>query len=523
MCALSTTVIAGSCQLTNVPFLFCVLDPRCAGVCDDDTGTCYCDGPDLGRIPAPLDSPPGTPPIREGRLLQGRCQRPETDALGEELPWVPKYGGRKYADIYGPLGWCVLQGTTTACPCDVDGYDGRVCELRTEMVCANQCSGHGGCQRGFCKCFFGWYGADCAKKSKSWKPYVPNLLGGTDVDGGIEVLSNDSASGNSSRGSSSSLSHAASSSSHGESAPIAAEAGAGSATTAAVTAAAVPTPPLSPEEAALSMPEEFWGEAELFAARPWLRNVTKDVWAHSQPQTLGFAAPVQLLIHQGLLAKGDEPRIPDVYREVEGGVSSGAVDPIAAAAAASGGRRLRRKRQRQLQRHFWTGGGNRLAADHSFRNVSIAGLPPHVSGWLAGSNVSGLWEAEEAEGGSNQHTEATEAAAVLSAAHGSTGGEKAAEGPAGEQLLGTQLVFADVVVREGLQGGGMAGMTRRRPLIYVYDMPAMFVSRMMQYRSTKDKCTWRTWTKSNWTNPTGEDSGVKRLQVSGGGKGHCRG
>jgi hypothetical protein len=263
------------------------------------------------------------------------------------------------------------------------------------------------------------------------------------------------------------------------------------------------------------VPEEYWGEAELFAARPWLGNVTKDVWAHSQPHTLGFAAPVQLLIHQGLLAKGDEPRIPDIYREVEEGGSTGAVDPIAAAAAAWGAKRMAHRRQRQLQRHFWTGGGNRLAADHSFRNVSIAGLPPHISGWLAGSNVSGLWPGEEVAGGNGQSTEAAAggaAAALAVADGGSSGAEGVAEGPAGEQLLGTQLVFADAIVREGMQAGGLGGMARRRPLIYVYDMPSKFVSRMLQYRSTKDKCTWRTWTKSNWTNPTGKPLEAVRWQ-----------
>ncbi|KIZ06152.1 exostosin-like glycosyltransferase [Monoraphidium neglectum] len=74
---------------------------RCAGVCDDDIGACFCDGPKFGRVPAPPGSPPGTPPIRAGRFLQEHCK--------------PK-----------------------------------------------ECSGHGDCNLGFCKCHAGWFGHDCA-------------------------------------------------------------------------------------------------------------------------------------------------------------------------------------------------------------------------------------------------------------------------------------------------------------------------------------------------------------------------
>jgi hypothetical protein len=32
------------------------------------------------------------------------------------------------------------------------------------MLCVNQCTGHGECVYGFCKCHDGWYGADCSRK-----------------------------------------------------------------------------------------------------------------------------------------------------------------------------------------------------------------------------------------------------------------------------------------------------------------------------------------------------------------------
>ncbi|GAX80495.1 hypothetical protein CEUSTIGMA_g7933.t1 [Chlamydomonas eustigma] len=132
---------------------------RCAGVCDTETGECYCDG-NLGRIPAPTGSPPGTQPIRQGRMLPDFCQ-PHKTPLGEEVPWT--HSNRRM-DPYGPQGWCMAVKPDHFCGCYLDGSHGNLCELRHEAVCANQCSGHGVCERGFCKCDNGWYGTDCMRK-----------------------------------------------------------------------------------------------------------------------------------------------------------------------------------------------------------------------------------------------------------------------------------------------------------------------------------------------------------------------
>ena len=43
-----------------------------------------------------------------------------------------------------------------------DGFDGPLCETRTQQICVNQCNGHGECNAGHCKCHVGWYGHDCA-------------------------------------------------------------------------------------------------------------------------------------------------------------------------------------------------------------------------------------------------------------------------------------------------------------------------------------------------------------------------
>lgn len=41
--------------------------------------------------------------------------------------------------------------------------------------------------------------------------------------------------------------------------------------------------------------------------------------------------------------------------------------------------------------------------------------------------------------------------------------------------------------------------TRKRPLIYIYDMPANWTTLFLQYRGTKAPCTWRTFEFNNMT------------------------
>ncbi len=43
----------------------------------------------------------------------------------------------------------------------------------------------------------------------------------------------------------------------------------------------------------------------------------------------------------------------------------------------------------------------------------------------------------------------------------------------------------------------LQGKTRMRPLIYVYDLPAEFNSRMLQYRLNKWHCVWRLFMEGN--------------------------
>lgn len=57
-----------------------------------------------------------------------------------------------------------------SCPCNIDGQAGEWCELVTEQVCPNSCSGHGRCDGGFCVCDPQWFGVDCAGRVQGQQP-----------------------------------------------------------------------------------------------------------------------------------------------------------------------------------------------------------------------------------------------------------------------------------------------------------------------------------------------------------------
>ncbi|KAG1671014.1 hypothetical protein FOA52_014258 [Chlamydomonas sp. UWO 241] len=134
-------------------------ESRCIGICDSDVARCFCDGK-FKPVAAPPGSPPGTPPVFRGRPLGNHLCQPNDDGKGHALPW----GQVPWADLYGPDGWCEAEDPKFKCPCMYDGFGGEKCDKVVEMFCPNQCSGHGECKEGFCKCHVGWYGTDCVRR-----------------------------------------------------------------------------------------------------------------------------------------------------------------------------------------------------------------------------------------------------------------------------------------------------------------------------------------------------------------------
>eukprot|EP00798_Chlamydomonas_sp_ICE-L_P012371 gene12371-15556_t len=113
-------------------------------------------------------------PQQRGTPMVNPCQLGE-DELGNKLDW----GRLKYTDLYGSKGWCNVDLGTKAdatCGCSLDGIDGEYCQIMKEGFCPNQCSGLGECVYGFCKCYEGWYGTDCARK-KAGLPMEPSNIG----------------------------------------------------------------------------------------------------------------------------------------------------------------------------------------------------------------------------------------------------------------------------------------------------------------------------------------------------------
>ncbi|GFR45050.1 hypothetical protein Agub_g6421 [Astrephomene gubernaculifera] len=161
---------------------------RCGGFCDDDRGSCWCPpNTTYGRKPPPPGSPPWVRYSQRGRVILEACKPgkvPNKEGKIVTNDWGQK--GLSLDDLIGPKGWCNAKSPNeVAGPahgpcmggrgCQEEGLVGLMCEVAVEETCLNQCSGHGECDAGYCRCHQGWYGEDCARK-KAGEPLEPGLM-----------------------------------------------------------------------------------------------------------------------------------------------------------------------------------------------------------------------------------------------------------------------------------------------------------------------------------------------------------
>ncbi|KAF8066266.1 SULTR2 [Scenedesmus sp. PABB004] len=475
---------------------------RCAGVCDDATATCFCDGPHHGRVPAPEGASAGAAAIRPGRLLHGNCQRLASDDKGQVLSWGAS-GGMTYDDIYGAQGWCTVDTPRVRCSCDMDGYDGELCEVVTETVCPNQCSGHGACARGFCACLPGWFGADCARLSDAAAlapPAAPAAAAAPRGEPGEPGGPADEGADSAVAAAAAAEAEAAGGGLLGGSAAAAAEAAEAAAAAAAAAAlAALPA------------------HKQLLAQRPHLEGLYVDVWERTAaaiaageaaaPGAGAGAQPRRGAREPGAAAEAQAPPIPELYltpllaepageQQGDGDGAAAATAAVAAAVAAGldeadgGGGMERRALAAAAGRRARRRGSRGGALAPSQADVTSA-----VGAWLAGGGAGEPPGGGGAAGG--------DAAAAASAS--ALGDALAGAGVQTARLRGgADAALLQQLVETGL--GPVPAGRARRPRIFVYDMPSRFVGRLLQYRPSKATCSWRVWSKNNYTIPTTTDS-----------------
>ncbi|KXZ48538.1 hypothetical protein GPECTOR_27g709 [Gonium pectorale] len=152
------------------------------GMCDDDRASCWCPpGTAFGREPAPPGSPPWVRYAKRGRAIMESCKPglvPNKEGKMVHNDWGNK--AISLDDLLGPKGFCNAKSpgdapthVMSACGgwrgCQGEGVHGTLCDGLNEETCLNQCTGHGDCDAGFCKCHPYWYGHECARKKAGFK------------------------------------------------------------------------------------------------------------------------------------------------------------------------------------------------------------------------------------------------------------------------------------------------------------------------------------------------------------------
>ncbi|KAF6158610.1 hypothetical protein GIB67_040124 [Kingdonia uniflora] len=131
----------------------------CSAHCDTTRAMCFC-----GK---------GTKypnrPVAEACGFQTNFSDPD----GPKTDWA-KADQDIFTTNNSKSGWCNVDpkeayawkaSFKSDCDCKYDGLSGRFCEVPVQSTCVNQCSGHGYCRGGSCRCERGWYGTDCSVPS----------------------------------------------------------------------------------------------------------------------------------------------------------------------------------------------------------------------------------------------------------------------------------------------------------------------------------------------------------------------
>lgn len=340
----------------------------------------------------------------------------------------------------------------------MDGFGGPGCSLASESFCFNQCSGRGRCNLGFCHCDPGWYGLDCAhaatEEAEAALEAGPAGAGGREGAGG------------------------------GGEKHAAAGAGGGAGGAAARTQL-----PWWLQELAF----DAWSCSS--SGRGCSEDLTRERDGAAARHTQEGPAPMDGHAHAAADLEGDLAVFRGAGGDDGGAPSRGlprlppppppqrAEEAAPVGAGPAGG-----------QRGEGQGGGDFFSG--------IAG------NWAADSAADGSERrrarrlAAERDGGKERG-----GSALLDELRRRFRARRLSQepqaGPERGKGGGGSMAFESGSHQNQAPGGlgDFAGPGRLRPLIYVYNVPSIYVTRMLQYRLYRGVCTWR-WFDAEYDNAT---------------------
>ncbi|CAI5488701.1 unnamed protein product [Closterium sp. Naga37s-1] len=149
----------------------------CAGECDLHSGLCFCGAGSLFPL-RPVPDPCG---FAHDLAAAVDRTRKDTEALYANTTHYPGWCNTRPEAVGVGMGGSMAMGGAeprARCTCDYDGAVGAFCHVPVAAFCVNQCSGHGTCIRGHCQCNEGWFSVDCSVPSQATfaDPQLPAWL-----------------------------------------------------------------------------------------------------------------------------------------------------------------------------------------------------------------------------------------------------------------------------------------------------------------------------------------------------------